>query len=188
MNCLTLFEFCRLHFRHHPYGQWGLHHGNTNIAKWNCTWIISASISPRTSRVLFTSSEQDIRIFDERFQWSTLNGFDRDTWFQYCQLQYYWSRNRMSRISREGKLALPPSKRPNAAKTRNGDALLTNSYINPPNGGPTIVNECICGHVCERTYLTHRALIRQERFPWLFRAPHLPDTDRPTYRDLHQSA
>ena len=32
---------------------------------------------------------------------------------------------------------LHPSNKPNAAKTKNGDALPTNSYMNPPNGGPT---------------------------------------------------
>jgi hypothetical protein len=32
---------------------------------------------------------------------------------------------------------LHPSNKPNAAKTKNGDALPTYSYINPPNGGPT---------------------------------------------------
>lgn len=30
-----------------------------------------------------------------------------------------------------------PSNKPNEAKTMNGDALPTYSYINPPNGGPT---------------------------------------------------
>ncbi len=35
---------------------------------------------------------------------------------------------------------LHPSNKPNVAKTKNGDALPTYSYINPPNGGPTIIN------------------------------------------------
>lgn len=38
---------------------------------------------------------------------------------------------------------LHPSSKPNVARTRNGDALPTYSYINPPNGGPTMMNDLI---------------------------------------------
>ncbi len=45
-----------------------------------------------------------------------------------------------TKTSSENNAVLHPSKKPNVAKTKNGDALPTYSYINPPNGGPTMIN------------------------------------------------
>ena len=66
-------------------------------------------------------------------------------------------------------LFLHPSNKPNVAKTKNGDALPTYSYINPPNGGPTIINNRIINHHTSKlTYLIHQVLIHLRAVPIAF--------------------
>ena len=80
---------------------------------------------------------------------------------------------------------LLPSNRPNDARTRNGAALPTYSYMNPPNGGPTRIHENM--HVCLKkvwTHWEHPKLIHLVLCPLLCLALHLPDIDPPTCRDL----